>query len=375
MKILFTGGGTAGHIFPIITVARELMRLGFKCEFFYLGPKDDFGSILLSQEGIKVKTILAGKIRRYLGLKSILRNIFDLIFLIPLSFLQSFFYIFFLAPDFIFSKGGYGSLAPVICGWFLRTPILLHESDVVPGLVNKILSKFVPKIMISFPPLQTEYFSEKKTIFVGNPIRRELLAGSKEEAKGVFNLSGEKPVIFIMGGSQGAQKINDAILEILPQILSEFELIHQTGEKNLKGVSAEAKVIITKDLEKYFHPIGFLKEFELREAYAASDIVLSRGGSGSIFEIAALGKPSILIPLRRAAQNHQVKNAYAYGDTGAALVIEEANLTPHFLLEKLKYLFSHSELLQKMSERAKAFSRPDSGRFIAEYIINYYARS
>ena len=374
MKILFTGGGSAGHIFPIIAITRELRRIGLDWEFLYLGPKDDFGSILLSQEGIKVKTILAGKIRRYLSWKSVLQNILDIVVIIPLGFLQSFFYVFFVAPDFIFCKGGYGSLSPVICGWLLWTPILLHESDVAPGLTNKILSKFAPKVLVSFPLSQTEYFSEKKMISMGNPIRKELLGGSKEKAKELFNLTGEKPVILIMGGSQGAQKINDTILAVLPQLLAEFELIHQTGEKNLKEVSAEAKTVIPQDLEKYFHPIDFLKETELREAYAASDLILSRGGAGSIFEIAACGKPSILIPLVLAAQNHQVKNSYAYGDTGAALVIEETNLTPHFLLEKLRYLFSHPQELQRMSEKAKAFARPDSAKIIAQYLTDYLTK-
>lgn len=377
MKLLFTGGGSGGHIFPIIAVARELRRLSLNWNFFYLGPKDDFSSILLSQEGIKVKTVLAGKIRRYFNKKSIFQNIFDVLFKIPLGFLQSFFYIFFLAPDIIFSKGGYGSLGPALCGWLFQIPIVLHESDTVPGLVNKFLSKLVPKVLISFPISQTEYFSEKKMISLGNPIRIELLENSEEKAKKIFNLTSEKPVILILGGSQGAEIINDAILEILPQILPEFELIHQTGDENFKGVENESKVMIAdKNLEKYYHPAGFLKEIELREAYAVSKLVLSRAGSNCIFEIAVLGKPSILIPLALAAQDHQVKNAYAYtdGSRGGTIVIEESNLTPRFLLEKIKYLFAVPGELEKMSKAAKSFAKPESGRLIAEYIMNYYRK-
>ena len=190
----------------------------------------------------------------------------------------------------------------------------------------------------------------------------------------LFNLKGEKPLILILGGSQGAQKINDMILNILPEILSGFELIHQTGEKNFKEVTEEAKVVINKELEKYYHPISFLKEIELREALKAGDLVVSRAGSGSIFEIAAGQKPSILIPLSISAQNHQVKNAYAYAENGAALVMEEANLTPHFFLEKVKYLFSHPEELEKMRNGAKEFAKPDSARTLAEYIINYLTK-
>ena len=370
IKILFAGGGSAGHIFPIIAVVREMRRLGLDWQFFYAGPRDDFGSFLLSQEGVKIKTIMAGKIRRYFSIKSTLQNILDIFILAPLGFLQSFVYVFFLAPDLIFSKGGYGSLATVISGWFLGIPLLLHESDIAPGLANKIAGKLVSKIFVSFPLAQTEYFSEKKMILVGNPIRREILAGSREKAKALFDLTCEKPVALILGGSQGAQKINDTILEILPQMLADFELIHQTGEKNLEQVIAEANVVMQTELKKYYHPIGFLKEIELREAYAAADIIISRAGSGGIFEIAACHKPSILIPMTLAAQNHQVKNAYAYGDTGASLVIEEANLTPHFLLEKMKRLFAEQHQLHKMSEKAAAFAKPESAKTIAEFIMN-----
>jgi len=371
MKILFTGGGTAGHIFPIIAIVREMRKMGFAAEFFYLGPRDAFSSILLSQEDIKIKTVFAGKIRRYLEFKSILENIIDIVFKAPLGFFQSFFCVFFMSPDFIFSKGGYGSLTATFSGWLLQIPVFLHESDVAPGLVNKFLSRFSPQIFVSFPSSQTEYFSDKKMVSVGNPIRREILTGSIESAKELFQLQGSKPVILFLGGSQGAQKINDMILAVLPEILNSFELIHQTGEKNFKEVSEEAKVIISKELEKCYHPIAFLKEIELRDALAASFLVVSRAGSGSIFEIAAASKPSILIPLSISAQNHQIKNAYAYAENGAALVLEEANLTPHFFLEKAKYLFSSPEELEKMSQAAKQFSQPESAKTVAQYIIDY----
>lgn len=371
MKILFTGGGSAGHVLPIVAICREIRRLGFKSEFFYIGPRDEFGSFLLSQEEIKLKKILAGKIRRYLSCKAIIQNIVDLLFKAPFGFFQSFFYIFFLAPDLVFSIGGYGSFSTVFSAWLLQTPIFIHEPDVVPGLTNRFMSKFVQKVFVSFPISQTEYFSAAKMIPTGNPIRKEILEGSREEAKRLFALSGEKPVILVLGGSLGAQKINDLILAILPEILTKFELIHQTGFKNFEGVKSEAKVVISKELEKYYHPTPFLKEIELKQAYKASYLVVSRAGSGTIFEIAACGKPSILIPLLTAAQNHQVKNAYAYAQSGASLVIEEANLTPYFFLEKLKYLFFYSTELEKMTLKTREFAKPKAARTIAEYITEH----
>jgi len=374
MKILFTGGGTAGHILPIIAIVREIRKFyqNPDLQIFYIGPRDEFSSTLLSQEGIQVKHVFSGKIRRYFTIKAFFQNLFDVLFKIPAGILQAFFYIFFLAPDLIFSKGGFGSIPAVISGWCLRVPIFLHESDVSPGLANRFLSKFALEIFVSFP--KTEHFSPKKLILVGNPIRREILEGSKEEAKKLFKLSQRKPVIFILGGSQGAQRINDKILEILSEFLKNFEIIHQTGDKNFKEVDKESKAMLPKELAPFYHLFPFLKEDELKQAYAACDLVVSRAGSGSIFEIAAVGKPSILIPLQESAQNHQIKNAYAYGETKAAIVLEESNFTPHFFLGKLKYLFSQqSEELKKMAKAAREFSKPLAAKIIASYLIDCLA--
>ncbi len=374
MKILFTGGGTAGHIFPIIAVCREIKKIYSKepsLQFFYLGPKDKFGNILLSQEGIIVKTILAGKIRRHFGFLSFLQNIFDVLFRIPMGFIQALFYLFIISPDIIFSKGGYGSVAPVFGGWLLLIPIFLHESDIVPGLANKLMSKLSLEIFVSFPTEKAEYFPRDKIISVGNPIRTEILGGEKEKAKELLKLTGEKPVILILGGSQGSQRINDLILAVLPELLTNFELIHQVGDNNFKEIETEVRLIIDSELQKRYHLYPFLQEEELKQAYAAADLVISRSGAGSIFEISAVSKPSVLIPLPEAAQNHQLKNAYNYAETGACIVIEEANFTPHFFLEKIKYLFSQPEKLKEMSEASRAFAKPQSARIIAEYILEY----
>lgn len=372
MKILFAGGGTGGHILPIIAIVREIRKIYTgknPLDFYYLGPKDEFSSILLSQEGINVKNISAGKIRRYITPLSILENIVDILIRTPLGILQAFSNIFFIAPDLIFSKGGYGSLPVVISGWFLMVPILMHESDISPGLTNRFLSRFSLDIFTSFP--KTEHIPISKMILVGNPIRSELLQGSKKEAERLFNLIGTKPIILIIGGSQGAQRLNDTLLNILPKLLVEFEVIHQCGDKNFKQVKAESRAILNKELQKYYHLFPFFKEPQLKHAYQACDLVVGRAGSGTIFEVSALSKPSILVPLPEAAQNHQFKNAYAYAKRGAALVIEEPNLTPHFFLERLKFLLSRPKELEKMSQSAKEFAEPDAARVIAGYIVDY----
>ncbi|MCD6500711.1 undecaprenyldiphospho-muramoylpentapeptide beta-N-acetylglucosaminyltransferase [bacterium] len=367
MKIVFTGGGTAGHTFPIVAIVRELKKIysGPELKLFYLGPKDKYSLTLLSGEGVMVKKILAGKLRRYFSLK----NFLDIL-KIPIGTLQAFFWLFFLAPDVVFSKGGYGSFPAVMAARILHIPIFLHESDISPGLAAKIESKWALEIFTSFP--KTRFFPKEKMICVGNPIREEILKDMGVEPKKIFNLQGNKPLILIFGGSQGARSINETILEILPELVADFEIIHQTGQRNFSRVKAEAEVMISEQsLKKYYHPFPFLNENYLKNAFFCCDLVVSRAGAGSIFEIAAVGKPSLLIPLPTSAQNHQLENAYAFSKIGAAEVIEEKNLRPHFFLEKLKYLFSRPDILQKMAEAAKNFSRPKAAKIIACYLLEY----
>lgn len=376
MKILFAGGGTGGHIFPIIAILREIKKIYPKpdLEIFFIGPVDKFYSKLLLKEGIKPKFILAGKIRRYFNIISFFQNLIDILIKFPIGFIQSFWYIFFLSPDLIFSKGGYGSLPGVISGKILQVPVFLHESDITPGLANRLISRWALEVFVSFSVKATEYFPKEKMISVGNPIRKEILKGSREKAGEMFKLSGEKPVILILGGSQGAKRINDILIPILPKILADFEIIHQAGFRNFKLIERQSKAILSKELLKYYHLFPFLDEKKYTQALAAADLIVSRAGSGSIFEISALGKPSILIPLPEAAQGHQLKNALAFAENESAIVIEEANLSSHYFLGQLKYLFDYPQRLEEMGKRAKEFSRPQAARIIANYLVEYLTK-
>ena len=367
MKILFTGGGTGGHIFPIVAIVRETRRIYPKkdLEFYYLGPKDELGLIYLSQEGFIIKTIVSGKIRRYFSLQ----NFVDILFKIPFGFIQSIFLLLSIKPELVFSKGGSGSIAVTYAARFLRIPVFIHESDVVPGLSNQTTAKWAKKVFISFP--KTEYFNPAKTTLTGNPIRKEVLEGDKKTAEEIFNLTLSKPIFLIIGGSQGAETINDFVLLILNNLLKDYEIIHVTGTQNLKETAAEAQVVIDKDLSRYYHPIGFLDEEKIKHAYKAADLIISRSGSGSIFEIAAVGKPSILVPLPSAAGNHQSRNAYAYVENGAAMVVEQENLTPNFFMENIQLLFLHPEKLEEMRQAALAFAKPLAARAIAREILEF----
>ncbi len=367
MKILFTGGGTGGHLFPVIAIAREIKRLSDdpKIQLHYIGPSDQLGALLLAQENIHVHNIVAGKIRRYFSLE----NILDIGFKIPFGFLQSLVMLFWIGPKLVVSKGGSGSAVVTLAARMLGIPMFIHESDTIPGQSNRLAYPWAKKVFTSFT--KTAYFDPTKVMVTGNPILKELQEGNKENARDIFNLTGGKPLLLFLGGSQGAQPLNDFILDMLSQLLQSYEVIHVCGKKNYTQVKSESEVILTPETENYYHLWEFLQETPMKHALAAADFIISRAGSGSIFEIAASGKPAILIPLPSSANNHQSKNAFEYSKSGAAVVIEQANLSPNFFLERLDFLFSDSAELKAMSKAALAFARPLAAKAIAREILEY----
>ena len=370
-RILFTGGGTGGHIFPIIAIAEEMRKKDSNVKLEYIGPADFTSKTFLPQAKIKAFYITSGKLRRYFSFNSLLSNIVDLFILIPFGIFQAFIIMFFTAPDVIISKGGFGSIPVIVAGFILRIPIFMHESDVVPGLANKIGSKLSEKVFVSFPVSEMEYFPRKKMIESGNPVRRNLSQGVREEGQKLFNLTNEKPVVLFLGGSQGSERINDVVLDLLIDILKDFEVIHQTGMSGFKRIKNESLAMITEEARKYYHPYFFLDEREMALAYAASDCIIARAGAGTIFEIAAAKKPSILIPLPESAQDHQTRNAYSYAKNGACLVLEEGNFTHNFFLEKLKELFKEDK--ETMTKSAEMFSKPYAAVIISRYVLDFLA--
>lgn len=361
MRILLTSGGTGGHIFATVAVARTLKKIsetqGTSMEMLFVGP-DKFTET-------KSKRIFAGKLRRYFSLE----NFSDLVRMF-IGFWQAFWNVFWFMPDVIFGKGGYGSFPVILVGLIFHIPIIIHESDSVPGLTNKIFAPFVKKVSFSFSATE-KFFSPKKRLFSGHPIRSEVLSAKKEEAKLKFNLVGDKPILFFVGGSQGAQKINDVVLEILPKLIEKYEVIHQSGENNFKEVKSESDaLILAQKLDsKYYHLFNSLTDSEIGNAYAIADLIIARAGAGTIFEIAAWGKPSILVPLSSAAANHQVKNAYEFAKDEKAIIFEESNFTPNFILQEINNIFENRRALSKIGENAKKFSVANSSEIIAQEII------
>ena len=368
MKILLTGGGTGGHFYPLMAVAKALNAVADQekianLELVYMAEHPYDRNILL-QNGIKFKKIYSGKIRRYFSFL----NVIDAAKLIP-GVLKSIFGMYLDFPDVVFSKGGYESFPPVLAARILGIPIIIHESDAIPGKANVWAGKFAKRIAVSFDG-SAEYFPRSNAAVVGNPVRKEFFIREVLGAKEYFKLEDGTPTIFIFGGSQGAKNINDNVLDILPELLPDYQIIHQCGENNYQECRGRTDLILEnlpfKNRYKLFPSLEF---GEMRMAYGAADLAVSRAGSGSIFEIAASGLPSIIIPLDGSAQEHQRKNAYAYAKSGAAAVIEEGNLKPHILKSEIDRLFADKEEMAKMSEAAKQFAKPDAAEKIAREII------
>jgi len=373
VRIVLTGGGSGGHIYPLLAVAESLERLAVdanvRLELFYVGPQDSW-SEFVSRRGINVRTVAGAKLRRYnFGL---LHNILD----VPkffFSIFQAFFKIFWIMPEAIFSKGGPGALPVILAGWFYRIPILIHESDAVPGLTNLISARFARRIAVSFER-SAKYFPLQKTAVTGTPVRKEVTAINipTERAKSELRFDPQKPLILVLGGSQGAQPLNEFLLINLPALARETQILHQTGAANFAEVKklAQAALLDVPAAEQLrYEAVPYITE-DMGTAFRAADIVVSRAGSGSIFEIAAAGKPALLIPLLGAASDHQRANAYEYAKTGAAVIIEEDNLLPGIFLNQLKQLLNDPVARSGMSKAAESFYRPEASKTIAGEILN-----
>lgn len=368
IKVLLTGGGSGGHVYPLLAVLEQLTNIRdqeFKVS--YLGPASGYDTEFFDR-GVSVFHIPGSKFRRYFSLA----NVFD----IPKffwAFLKSFFLLFRLMPDVIFSKGGPGALPVILAAKFYFIPVLIHESDTIPGYTNRISAHFARRIAISFDST-TRFFPKEKTALVGNPIRPSLFAtlSSKETARQHFGFDTAIPTVFFLGGSQGALQINDFISANLHELLQEAQIIHVTGERNFSEYQKIITVTlgdIPDELRRRYRYFPYLDFIEMRSAYAAADVVLARAGSGTIFEIAGFGRPSILIPLEGSANDHQRMNALEYAKTGAAIVMEKENFTPHLVLAGIKSILADEGRRKLMEEKARTFFRADAAAVIADEIV------
>lgn len=369
MKILLIGGGTGGHFYPLIAIAEELNRIAdeekiakFKLYYMADAPYDQKA---LDDQFISYIPITAGKLRVYFSLQ----NFVDMI-KTAVGTVGALFKLFKLYPDVVISKGGYAAFPVLVAARVLRIPVIVHESDTVPGRVNKWSGKFARKVALSYPEA-AEYFDQKKISVTGQPVRKSIAFVVTEGAKEFFELDPNIPTIGVIGGSLGAKKINDSMTSLLPGLVQEYQVIHQTGVKNFEETKTDMEVLLGDDTKRTRYKIfPYLNDLQTKMFGGAADIIISRAGS-QIFEIAAWGKPSIIIPGSAAVfhGDHQRKNAYHYARMGACAVIEEANLTPSVLKNQIDLIIKHREHYDAMASHAKGFYQPLAARMIAAEAI------
>lgn len=368
MRVILLGGGSGGHFYPLIAVAQALRDIAdeeriVSLDLLLMGDAP-FDPSVMRDEGIAFEPIPAGKLRRYFSLRNFsdslktVHGIFRALWRFTLK-----------PPDVVFSKGGYDSFPVLVAARLYRIPVMIHESDAVPGIVNQWAARFARRIAVAFPEA-VHFFPTEKVALTGNPIRHSVLGGSQDEAFDIFQLESGIPTVLVLGGSQGAERINDIVLAMLAELIEHVQIIHATGPAHIEIVKGEADVVLGEGVhKKRYHPFGGLSPSQLRNASFVADVIVSRAGAGAIFEIAAWGIPAILIPLSGAAQDHQRENAYNYARTGGAEVVEEENLTPHLLQAEILKIIQDPKKKNEMKRAARNFARIDAASKIANELI------
>lgn len=368
MRIVFTGGGTGGHFYPIIAVVQGIEEVVkneklLDPELYFLSPTP-YNQKLLFEHNVAYHYIAAGKWRRYFSIRNFIdfpKTIFGIF--------QALIKLYTIYPDVVFSKGGYASLPTVVAAHILRIPIIIHESDSKPGRVTRLTARFAQKIAVSYPQAGKE-FNQEKVAHTGNPIRNELLHPVSSGAREYLKMEEDIPVLFILGGSQGAERINRTIVDALPHLVEKYYIIHQTGAEHYQEVLSLANVMLEgNEKAQRYKPYEYLDALAMRMAAGVADIVVTRAGS-TLFEAAAWGVPSIIIPIPEEISHDQRSNAYAVAREGAGVVIEEANFSDDILISQVEELLSDKSRYNKMTHKAKEFAPRDAAVKIARELIH-----
>lgn len=357
MKIYFTGGGTGGHVFPGIAVMQQWCKTMKQepADIVWIGSKRGMEYSIVSSYGLQFKSIACGKFRRYFSIK----NLVD-IFKILIGFFQSLFFFITKRPDVIFSKGGYVSVPPCLAAWILRIPFITHESDITPGLATKINARFASLILTSYDITCELLPAKVNTKSVGNPVRQELILGKSAKGKKIVKAPQGKKILLVLGGSLGAQFINEMVKKIAPSLKDVCYIVHQMGEHNYKPCETPHRITFPFFNDEFPHVL------------ACADIILSRAGAGSLWESAVAKKPSILIPLGLdASRGDQLENAAYFEKHQAALVIAQDECSPKVLSAKIKTLLNDNELQRKMKKALGAIANPDCASVIVDEIISF----
>lgn len=352
-KIVLTGGGTAGHVTPNIALLPRLKELGY--EVSYIGSYNGIEKKLITDFDIPYYGIATGKFRRYLDIK----NLTDP-FRVIKGFSEARKYLKKINPDVIFSKGGFVSVPVVRAAATLHIPCIIHESDMTPGLANKLCISAAKKVCCNFPET-VSCLPKDKAVLTGSPIREELTRGDKIAALDMCGFTANKPVILVIGGSLGAASINQTVREALPGLLKDFQVIHICGREKIDNMLLHTEGYIQFEYVKA----------ELKDLFALSDVVVSRAGANSICELLALKKPNLLVPLpAKSSRGDQILNAASFEAQGYSMVINDDDLSPELLTEKVTELYFTRQTYTEAMSRSHQLSAITTITNLIEETVN-----
>lgn len=350
MKIVVSGGGTGGHIYPALALINEIKKHNSKVEFLYIGTENGLENNIVKRAGIPFKTIEISGFKRKLSLENV-KTIMRFLKGVSLSkkYLREF------KPDVVIGTGGYVCGPVVYAASKLKIPTVIHEQNSLPGITNKFLARYVDKIAICFEDAK-KYFPEQKVILTGNPRASEVLGQSPEKGRQSLNLKENTKTVLIFGGSRGAKAINEAVLQMIPLLNSKpYQVVYVTGEVHYDKVKERVKNL--KDTSNVI-----IRPFihNMPEVLSSVDLIVSRAGATSLAEITALGLPSILIPSPYVTANHQEKNARSLSNHNAAITLREEDLKGSLLLEQIDSVLLNKQKLDEMKTASKALGIPDA---------------
>ena len=381
--VVFTGGGTGGHIFPGLAVA-EALSSSLECRIVWLGSAKGVDRKIVesselysaSPSVLEFMGIPAGKLRRYFSFQ----NFID-VFKVAAGFIRSFFILLKLKPLFVFSKGGFVSVPPCAAAKFLKIPVITHECDFSPGLATRINSKFANHILVSYQ--ETAEFLpaslRSKVICTGNPVRLSFYSGRSEKGLSFLNIKSDLPVLFVLGGSLGARQLNDLISDSIEYLVKHFVVVHQIGEANMDQGQKIKDAILKSSPEfaENYKPYPFIKK-EMADVLSLSSIVVSRAGANTVWESAAAGKPMILVPLEKgSSRGDQIENAEFFKKKGAAEILLGEDVRSDIFIKLLRDLgfeenITGNERLKNMAQASAALAGQKSAIVIADFLKNFF---
>ncbi len=356
MKILMVGGGTGGSVTPLIAIAQYLKNQKTDLEFIWFGTYKGPEKNLVLAADIKFIPIFSGKFRRYFSWQ----NFIDIFFII-FGFIQAFVYFFKFKPDVMISAGSFVAVPVGLVAFIFRCPQIMHQQDIVTGLANKILSFLAKKITVTFPE-QVANFPSSKVVLSGNPIREDILQGNKSKAIQLLSLEKDLPTVLVVGGGTGAMKLNQLIQGALPELLQFCQVIHITG-KNKK-----VQALALKDFSTRYHQFDFILN-EMPDILAVADLVITRGGMGFLTELAALGKPTLIIPI---PDSHQEANANYFVQQRAAIYLDQNKISSQSLIDDLKELIADKAALNYLGINIKKLYQPMAAQIISESLLTLF---